>query len=713
MDDPQQTRPRPRRRRSVARALGSMRLGIVLLALVAAASTVGVVLPQPESFDFEDYVHARLDPESPRAFRQGEFLALVEAAGILRSRGSIADFRASVLADDTDQAELYRQLLERAKSRGLPDERLDAFIHEAILMRGQRVELSEAEWRAVLGETLRRLRQGPDLRDAAWGAFLQVLGRRLRSDRGTDDCLKLAYVDSYGPTLGRLMLAMRLHVVFRSWWFRGLCVALLINITVCSLRRLPAQWRAAFGLRPSKNPRWYHKRRLSAQVPVPAPGEAEDAMAARLREQGFAVETSGVDHAATIAAEALRNQGFRVRRRRATGLATLEAHRGWLGGAGRLGSQVVHLGVVLIIIGGFVTGQLSFRHGQLMGAGDVVSVPDVSYRLRPAYHWGRLVETLAAWFGHEWRRERSPEEKLAAAPDWRDGPRPRGAKTAFKLRLERFDVRFDDRGKPEYYGSHVTILDTDPPIPATIEVNRPLVYRGFHVYQSGYHPDYRRITSVTLLVARVRGAEGEGGGPHSERRRVEVLDEVSVVARPGEPIRVPGTDLVITVQDYFPHWQMPLEKGPDGRPVAGKPRNVSDEPRNPAAKLRLEARGSAPLERWLMLPFRRGEPRQGGVVDYGEFRIAALDFSPAYATWLSFKTHPVLGPVWAGCAVMMLGIFLCFYCNHERVWVLVERSGDGGARVHLSGNSFKWQERFRERFASVVRAIEQGVARQR
>ncbi len=711
MDDPQQTRPRPRRRRSVARALGSMRLGIVLLALIAAASTVGVVLPQPESFDFGDYLEARFRADSPRAFRQGELLELVEAAGILRQRGSIADFRTAVLEGNTDHAELYRQLIERAKSRGLPEERLDAFLHEAILMRGQRAELGEDEWRAVLGETLRRLRQGPELRKAAWGAFLEILARRLRSERSGNECLRLAYVDSYGTLLGRLMLALRLHAVFRSWWFRGLCLALLVNITVCSLRRLPAQWRAAFGLRPSKNPRWYHKRRDSAEVSMPAPGEAEDDdMAARLREQGFAIEASAVDHAAAIAAEALRDQGFRVRRRRATGLATLEAHRGWFGGAGRLGSQVVHLGVVLIIVGGFVTGQLSFRHGQLMGAGDVVSVPDVSFRLRPAYQWGRLLETIAGWLGLEWRREASPEEKLASAPDWRDGLRPAGGKTAFRLRLERFEVRFDDRGKPEYYGSHVTILDTDPPTPVTIEVNRPLVYRGFHVYQSSYQADYRRITSVTLLVARVRAGHS-GGGPHSERQPAEVLDEVSVVARPGEPIRVPGSDLVITIQDYFPHWQMPLEKGPDGRPVAGTPRNVSNEPHNPAVKLRLETRGSAPLERWLMLPFRRGEPRQGGILDYGEFRIAALDFSPAYATWLSFKTHPILGPVWVGCAVMMLGIFLCFYCNHERVWVLVERSGDGGARVHLSGNSFKWQERFRERFVSVVRAIEHGVAR--
>jgi len=709
MENHDHPRPRPRRR-SVVRALASLRLGIVLLALIAAASTVGVVLPQPESFDFNDYLQTRFDPSSPRAMGQGEFLRLIEAAGVFRSAGSMEQFRKDFLARKEGAAALYNDLIAQAKSRGLPDERLASFLLEVILIRGQRSGLSEAEWRAALGETLRRLRQGPELRKDAWAAFLQVAAQRLKVEERGLACLRLGYVDSYGLLLGRVMLALRLHVVFRSAWFRLLCFALVVNIVACSLQRLPAQWRAAFGLRPSKNPRWYHKRSIAAEVSVPAPRESESDVAERLREQGFAVETSAVDEAATAAAEALRQAGFRVRRRRATALATLEAHRGPLGGAGRLGSQVVHLGVVLIVIGGFISGQLGFRHRQLLGAGEVVTVPDLSFRLRASYLAHRLAETVAGWFGARWSRELTPEEKLAMAPDWRDGLRPPGGEAAFRLRLERFEVRFDDRGKPEYYGSHVTLLDTQPPTPVTIEVNRPLVHRGFHVYQTSYQPDYRQITSVTFLVARVRG--GVASGPHSDSRPGEVLDQFSVVARPGEPITVPGGGLVLRIDDYFSHWQMPLERGPDGRPKAGKPRNDTRGRFNPAIRLHLEAPGTAPLERWLMLPVEGRGPRQGGTIDYAGYRVAALDFSPAYATELTFKTHPVLGPVWVGCAVMMLGIFLCFYCNHERVWALVQRTPDGGARVHLSGNSFKWQERFRERFASVVSAIEQKVARE-
>jgi hypothetical protein len=352
----------------------------------------------------------------------------------------------------------------------------------------------------------------------------------------------------------------------------------------------------------------------------------------------------------------------------------LEASRGWLGGIGRLGSQVVHLGVVLIAVGGFVSDKLSFRHGQLLARDEVLAVPS------------------------DFRDE-------SARGDWREEPGRPKADALFRMRLRRFEFRSDSRGKPEYYGAHVTLLDTTPETDAVIEVNRPLVYRGFHVYQQSYQPDYRGITSVSFVVARVRDAEGGGSSPHGAEAPVEVLQEVSLAVPPQTPVQVPGTDLTVEVLRYFPHWYMPLERTPDGRVVAGEARNVSDDPVNPAIRVRLAAPGAPARERWLPLPLRSGEPRPGGVVDYGDYRVVPVGSAPDYATWLTFKTHPIMLPVWLGCGFMMVGIVLCFYCNHERVWALARPLGDGRVEVLLAGDSFKWRERFRERFDALVKAI--------
>jgi len=60
----------------------SLRTGIVLLALLAAASVVGVIMPQPESFRPNSYVSRRIDPQSPKALSAEELAALEDLAGV-------------------------------------------------------------------------------------------------------------------------------------------------------------------------------------------------------------------------------------------------------------------------------------------------------------------------------------------------------------------------------------------------------------------------------------------------------------------------------------------------------------------------------------------------------------------------------------------------------------------------------------------------------
>ena len=575
----------------VWRAVAGLRVGVVLLVLIAAASVVGIVLPQPESFARGQYVNRRLAPASDKALSPKQLATMAKAAGI------------------AVEGESPEELTQRAQAGRLSEH----------------------------------------------------------------DLLRLFYIDSYGPLLGRAMLALQVHVLFKSIWFRALCALLVANLVACSSRRLGGQWRAAFGLRPSKDPAWYGRRATHASLKVS--WKADDAMRA-------------ID-------AALRAEGFRVRRRRGSAWATVEGTRGWLGGLerlwwpmgklsglGRLGAPIVHLGVVLIVIGGFASGALSFRHAQPMAPGNVVVVPDLA-GLSDA------------------------RKKSLAETDWRDTGSPPKAATAFRLRLDRFDVRFTAKGKPEYYGAHVALLDQQPPVTQVIEVNRPLIYRGYYAYQQSYQTDYARLSAVSLTVDKVRREPGAKASPHGGRTPVQVLSRALVSVGPEGTLTLPGTGLSLRVLRYFPHWVIPFERTPDGHLSVGKAQNTAER-FNPAVQVRLEAPGHQPQERWvpLPLPMRPGEVR--GAVDYADFRITPTSFQPAYNTVLTFKTHPVLWPVWLGCGVVMVGVCLCFYCNHERVWALVAlRDDEKSCDLHLAGDAFKWRERFRERFAAVVATLKE------
>ena len=610
------------------RTCASLRLAVVLLILLAIACFIGIALSQPESFQANRYLSRRLGA-SPEAINPGEFIGLARAAGVRVSGETFDEFAARLEGEGAEEEERARQ-------------------------------------------------------------FLDAFADAVRHDEESVDCLRLFYLDEYGKRFGQILLALRLHRVFSSLWFRLLCGLLIVNLVACSTQRLGGQWRAAFGLRPPKDPEWYGRRSIHRSLTLP----------------------SGVDEAADQADRALRGQGFRVTRRRSTGAATLDAARGWLGGLGRfwwplgritglgrLGAQVVHLGIILIVLGGFISGRLGFRHPQLMAPGEIVAVPDISSQLTLSHLFGRAWDGV----GRRFRGLPPPEDEAesVAKADWREGAGESPEKVAFRLVLRSFDVRLDVQGKPEYYGAHVELLDQDSPQLAAqvIEVNHPLVYRGYYAYQQSYQADYRRVASVGFLVYEMSGGMDVGEHFHGANPEGEVRRRINVVAEPGVEMAVPGTGLTLRVLRYFPHLQIPLVAGPDGRQMAGAPGNVSDEPQNPAVEVRLQAPGLPPRDRWIFLPFRPGEPR--GTASYSNYLLGAVEFTPGYDTILVFKTHPVMLPVWIGCAVVMLGIFLCFYCNHQRVWVLL-RPRDGGCELHMAGDSFKWREGFKDRFEAVV-----------
>lgn len=646
---PIQSGPDPLSR--VGRLLGSLRLAVTLLVLIAAASVVGIVLPQAESFKFEDYIHTRLDPGSESAMSAEEFLRLARAGGVDIGHESLAGF------------------LQRAKDGKFTQHERAHLFPQAVVPPADAQKMKDHEWRRVYADFVRRAAKGQltekERERLAFAAFVDLAGTR----KVDSACLRLAYADSYGRLLGGLLTRLGMHRTFRSFWFRALCVLLVVNLVVCSCRRIPGQWRAAFGTRGGGEPGWYTKRGTHASINSAAP----------------------VDEAAARLGRVLRARGFRVALRAGAQGTRIEGDRGWLGalgrlwwplgalaGAGRFGSCVVHLGVVLVILGGFVSGRLSFRHAQWAAPGDVIAVP-------------------------------APAEKAALAPDWRvDKGKKRSESTQFRLRVDRFDVKFDSRGKPEHYRCSVTVLDTEPPLTHVIEVNHPLVYRGYYAYQNSMRDDYSRLGSVDLIVEKVRrSSEPDRGHPaHGAREPVEVLSRVAVVAEEGKDVAVPGADLTVRVLRYFPHWQIPLRRLPDGGVAAGEAQNLSAEPRNPAVEVRFAAPGLEPKVRWMPLQPPHGRTRQPFSVDYGDFRVTATSFEPVHITGLSFKTHPVLWPVWVGCGVMMLGICLCFYCNHERVWALVREREGGGSELFLAGSAFKWRERFRERFDALTAALD-------
>jgi cytochrome c biogenesis protein len=106
---------------------------------------------------------------------------------------------------------------------------------------------------------------------------------------------------------------------------------------------------------------------------------------------------------------------------------------------GIFGSDVVHAGLLVILIGGIISGFMGFRANINIAEGEIVPVLDAD----------------------------------------------------FKIQLDKFQTELYPNGSVKDWKSTLTVIENETPrLTKTIEVNHPLTYRGYVFYQSSYGWDW-------------------------------------------------------------------------------------------------------------------------------------------------------------------------------------------------------------------------------
>ena len=223
-----------------------------------------------------------------------------------------------------------------------------------------------------------------------------------------------AYSAHYGRLAG-LLMRLRFTGLYHSPWFLALLLLLAANTIVCTLSRLPAKWRRAF--RP-------------ARAETTAAGLLAMKVKGRFTRNAPAAEVDADVRAA------LASRRYAVSSGTFGGRTVLLARKRRLG---HFGSDTVHLGLLIILAGGLVSGLGGFRTQLAMSEGETRRVPE--------------------------------------AP--------------FALRLDKFETEYYPQGGVKDWKSTVTVVeDGRPARRGIIEVNHPLSYGGFSFYQMGYGWDW-------------------------------------------------------------------------------------------------------------------------------------------------------------------------------------------------------------------------------
>lgn len=242
-------------------------------------------------------------------------------------------------------------------------------------------------------------------------------------------------------------------------------------------------------------------------------------------------------------------------------------------------------------------------------------------------------------------------DNVAVTPDKKEKTLP------FSLQLDNFDVKYyKDSIKPEYYKSEITLLEGSERTIRTVEVNTPVVYKGYKIFQTN-HGFYAGENVIFKLKT------GKKGKLHNTP--VGFAKKFSI----------PDTELSAEILDFAPS----LGQDEKGRLV-----NFNTLMMNPAVLVELYDEKDVSLGyKWIF----KNHPDSG---DMKDFNIVFEDVIGAQFSVFTVVKDPGRGLVYLGFIILGIGVIIAFYFRHDRIWVRLEQAS-GGMRVSAAADRSKFR----------------------
>lgn len=422
----------------------------------------------------------------------------------------------------------------------------------------------------------------------------------------------VGYPSGRGSSSG-IARALQLDHVYGSIWFMALLGLFSLNTIACTASRLPAKFRRTFGV----------------------PGDFDAASLQGAKARGSLGVSRAADEAAAACEAVLRGRGFRVFRKDDGAGVRLTGRKRRLG---LFGSDLVHAGLLVVIVGGVVSG-LGSR----------------SWRLA-------LIE----------------------------GGRSSFASAGFSVRLDKFDTEYYPGGRVKDWKSRLTVMENGrTAAEGTVEVNRPLRYKGYDMYQSAYGKDW----AATPL-----GIELRKGGAKPYAR--------TVMVKPGTRVETGDAEFTsVTVRNFVPDF------------VVGDNRHVesrSDEPNNAAAFVEVRKGEAIVFSGWTFAnyPGFRMKPQgktEGKSADEDKDSLTVVLRKPAAVEYsvIEVRRDPGTPFIWAGCLFVVLGLGLAFYWRPAEVRLAL-KGVPGGTEIAAGANGSAGAESLNKELETIIGKIRSG-----
>ncbi|GGY09604.1 cytochrome c biogenesis protein ResB [Massilia dura] len=264
------------------------------------------------------------------------------------------------------------------------------------------------------------------------------------------------YVNQFGPFWFDVFDKLGLYAVYSAWWFLLMMCFLVASTSLCIIRNAPKMmkdmrsWRENVREQSLRN--FHHKAEWrSAQPAAALAGE----MTRRLAHAGYQAKVVEKEGGLLVAAKR--------------------------GAANKFGYIFAHSAIVVICVGGLLDSDIPIRVQQwalgkvpFTGDGLISAIPE-KHRLgisNPTFRGNTVIPEGQA-----------SNSAVLSRPDGvliQDLP--------FTIELKKFTIDFYSTGMPKLFASDVLVRDsaTGETKAATIEVNKPFIWKGLAVYQASF-----------------------------------------------------------------------------------------------------------------------------------------------------------------------------------------------------------------------------------
>ncbi|MBA3442448.1 MAG: cytochrome c biogenesis protein ResB [Pyrinomonadaceae bacterium] len=410
--------------------------------------------------------------------------------------------------------------------------------------------------------------------------------------------------------------------IYHSWYFNVLLLVLSINITLASVDRFPKAW--TFVSRP----------KLDAS-PTYLSGQPQ--------HDSLVIDGESRSAAAERVAAACRKVGLKPTITEKNNRLCVFAERGaW----NRLGAYGVHVALLTIFLGGFLTAQFS-RVGQI--------------RLTPGESASRMTELVFTLDQVSNASVPLPFTVIC---------------TDIQQKLIQKDGTILNNNTLDWL-TRIKIKDEHGEHEALVHLNHPYDYRGYRFFQASFD-DTGSARTISLRL------KPQTGGAAQEVQ----------IQRNGSTMLPDGTRLDFV--NFFP----------DFRIIGGRPDTASKEYNNPAAQLKVTTSTGQQLSAYAFASELPDNAPVGAPV--GGYKFRMMDFEKApLAHELSVKYDPWHGSqvFYLGGALLILTLCSVFFFSHERVWALIEERAGGSYEVLLGANTNRNLQALETRFQRLTNAV--------